>query len=102
MTDILMILGMVLVTWGVRMAPFLMTNLNFSKPILRVLNCVPAAVLAALVAETILTPVVSTGSVFQPELIAAIICLGFGVLGVPMLAVVLLGMSSYWILGYLI
>lgn len=101
-TNVLMIIGMLIVTWGVRIAPFLTSNLNLSGPMLKVLNCVPAAVLAALVAETILDPIAQTGSIIQPELIAAIICLGLGVSGVPMLVTVLIGMLSFWLLRLVI
>ncbi len=102
MANILMIAGMLFVTWGVRIAPFLTSNLSIPMPLLRVLNCVPAAVLAALVAETVLSPVAQTGSIIQPELIAAIICLGLGIMRVPMLITVSLGMVSFWLLRLVI
>jgi len=100
MTEVIIILGMIIVTWGIRITPFLVSNLNLSPNILRFLNCVPAAVLAALVAEPILTSVIEFDSIFTPEVIAAAICLFMGVLKAPMLAIVLVGMSSYWIMGW--
>lgn len=95
-----MIFGMVAVTWGVRSAPLVMKNLNLSPTVLNFLNCVPAAVLAALIAEPVLAPVMQARSVLQPELLATAICITLGVCRVPMLLTVLLGMSSYWLLRY--
>lgn len=102
MTEAVTILGMVAVTWGVRMLPFLLTKLSLGPKWLRFLNCVPAAVLAALVAETILMPVSQSGSFIQPEVFAAIICLSLGLFGAPLLVTVSLGMASFWALRYLL
>jgi branched-subunit amino acid transport protein len=99
MTDVLMIAGMILVTWGVRSAPFILPRLELSAPVLNFLNCVPAAVLAALVAEPILNPAVSLGTFLVPEILAAMVCLILGLFGAPMLVTVILGMLSFWIFG---
>lgn len=102
MTEVLMILGMIAVTWGVRMAPFVVPNLQLSPAVLNFLNCIPAAVLAALVAEPVLNPVVAEQSVVQPELIAALLCLTLGLFKAPMLLTVVVGMTSYWALRALL
>lgn len=98
MTEVLLILGMIAVTWGVRAAPFVLSNLVLSPRLLKFLNVVPAAVLAALVAEPILTPSVSAASPLQPELLAALICLLLGLMRAPMLVTVIVGMGSFWLL----
>jgi len=98
MNQICLIIGMISVTWGVRSLPFLVPRLNLSASVLNFLNCVPAAVLAALVAEPILNPVFNAHSLLQPELIAAIICLLLGYFKAPMLAIVVVGMGSFWLL----
>lgn len=100
MIEMWMILGMIAVTWGLRMAPFVVPNLQLSPAILNFLNCIPAAVLAALVAEPILNPVITHQSLFQPELLAAALCLLLGILKAPMLLTVVIGMASYWSLRY--
>lgn len=96
MIDALMILGMVAVTWGVRSLPFVLPDIRFSPAVLNVLNCVPAAVLAALVAEPILTGAVAQGTPLTAEVLAALLCVIMGVLRLPMLAVVVVGMAGYW------
>jgi branched-subunit amino acid transport protein len=73
--------------------------LELSAPVLNFLNCVPAAVLAALVAEPILNPAVSLGTFLVPEILAATVCLMLGLFGAPMLVTVILGMLSFWIFG---
>jgi branched-subunit amino acid transport protein len=93
-----MILGMVAVTWGVRAAPFVISDLKLSPALLRVLNCIPAAVLAALVSEPILSPVVENQSIIQAEVIAAAVCVLLGAFRAPMLLTVVFGMTSYWAL----
>lgn len=98
MTDVLMILGMLAVTWGIRALPFVVSDIHFSPAVLNVLNCVPAAVLAALVAEPVLTNAVSQGTPITAEVLAAALCIAMGVLRVPMLGIVLIGMISYWLL----
>ncbi|MBU2862548.1 AzlD domain-containing protein [Reinekea forsetii] len=96
---ILMIIGMVVVTWGARIAPVLMPRLTLPPSALRILNCVPAAVLSALIAEPILNPVASNGSFLQPSVLAAVLCLIMGLIGIPMLLTVIIGMASFWLLG---
>lgn len=102
MTSVLIVLGMVVVTWGVRALPFMIKNITLPAELLRVLNGVPAAVLAALIAVPILQPIEATGELWQPELLAAIVCLGFGVLGSPLLLTVVVGMASFWLFGILL
>ena len=99
MTLVLMILGMVMVTWGIRVTPVLLPRLNLSPAVLSVLNCVPAAVLSALIAEPLLNPVANTGQLLQPGLLAATLCLVLGLMGTPMLLTVVVGMLSFWLLG---
>jgi branched-subunit amino acid transport protein len=99
MTTVLMILGMIIVTWGVRITPVLLPRLNFSPGLLSILNCVPAAVLAALISEPLLMPIAESGNILQPGIIAASFCLALGLFGVPMLLTVILGMVSFWLLG---
>lgn len=99
MNAALMILGMVFVTWGVRAAPFLIPNLTLPPRLLKFLNCIPAATLAALISESILSPVVEAGTLLQPELLAACVCLVLGFLGSPMLLTVVVGMGSFWVFG---
>jgi len=96
---LLMIIGMVTVTFGVRMAPLVVDHIRLSPFALRFLNKVPAAVLAALVAVPILEPTLAAQNILQPELIAALVCLILGLTGVHMLATVILGMGSYWVLA---
>ncbi|WP_320824077.1 AzlD domain-containing protein [Reinekea sp.] len=98
MSDALLILGMIAVTWGVRAAPFVLSNLVLSSRLLKFLNVVPAGVLAALVAEPILTSAVHEASPLQPELLAALICLILGLMRAPMLVTVIVGMGSFWLL----
>ena len=98
MNEMLLILGMIGVTWGVRAAPFVLSNLVLPERLLKFLNVVPAAVLAALVAEPILAPSVNLDSVVQPELLAALICLFLGLMHAPMLVTVIVGMGSFWLL----
>lgn len=98
MVDVLMIVGMVAVTWGVRALPFVLPDVRFSPGLLNVLNCVPAAVLAALVAEPVLTNAVNSDTWLTAEVLAAALCLVMGALRVPMLGVVLVGMVSYSLL----
>lgn len=99
MSLVLLVVGMIGVTWGVRALPFLIPNLRLAPKLLNFLNCVPAAVLAALTAEPILNPVVSAKSLLEPELIAALICLALGYVKAPMLAIVIMGMGSFWLLS---
>ncbi|WP_196158416.1 AzlD domain-containing protein [Reinekea sp. G2M2-21] len=99
MSSIMLILGMMAVTWGVRAVPFVLPNLNLSPGMLNFLNCIPAAVLAALVAEPILNPVVNQASLLAPELIAALVCVVMGVFRAPMLATVIVGMVSFVLLS---
>ena len=96
MINLLMILGMVVVTWGVRALPFVLPDVRFSPAVLNVLNCVPAAVLAALVAEPVLTSAVDQGTPFTAEVLAAVLCVLMGLMRLPMLAVVVVGMAGYW------
>lgn len=96
MSNVLLVLGMVLVTWGIRSAPFFIANLRLSPALLNFLNCIPPAVLAALIAEPILTPVVTERSALQPELLAALVCVIAGILRAPMLLTVIVGMASFW------
>lgn len=102
MTNALIVIGMVVVTWGVRALPFMIKNITLPAPLLRVLNGVPAAVLAALIAVPIIEPVSSTGDWLQPELLAALVCLGFGIIGSPLLLTVVAGMASFWLFGILL
>ncbi|MFQ3230943.1 AzlD domain-containing protein [Reinekea sp.] len=99
MTLVLMIIGMIIVTWGIRVTPVLLPRLNLSPAVLTVLNCVPAAVLSALIAEPLLDPVANTGQLLQPGILAASLCLVLGLIGSPMLLTVILGMVSFWLLG---
>jgi branched-subunit amino acid transport protein len=99
MNNVLMILGMVFVTWGVRAAPFILPRLNLSAPVLNFLNCIPAAVLAALIAEPVINPAVELGTVIVPEILAVAVCLTLGLFGAPMLVTVILGMLSFWLFG---
>lgn len=102
MISALMIFGMVVVTWGVRAAPFIVSDLKLSPQLLRILNCIPAAVLAALVSEPILTPAVENHSVLQPEVIAVAVCVLLGFFRAPMLLTVIVGMLSFWALKTLL
>ena len=99
MTLVLMIVGMIIVTWGIRITPVLLPRLNLSPAVLTVLNCVPAAVLSALIAEPLLNPIAQSGQLIQPGIIAAVICLVLGLIGTPMLLTVIVGMLSFWLLG---
>lgn len=98
----LMIIGMVIVTYGVRAAPFIFARFSLPEGLLRVLEKVPPAVLAALIVEPIFLPVHAHNSLVQPELIAAMLCLCLGVMGANMLLTVVLGMGSYWLLVWLL
>ncbi len=97
LTTTFLIIGMIVVTWGVRAAPFIVSNLTISPKLLKFLNCIPAAALAALVSEAILTPVVLSHSLLEPELVASSICLILGLLRAPMLVTVIVGMASFWL-----
>lgn len=99
MTNVWLVFGMVAATWGVRVAPFVFSRLRLPPALLNILNCVPAAVLAALVAQPVLAPAMAQESIWVPEVIAAGICLVLGYFKVPMLLVVIFGMASYWLLG---
>ena len=94
--DALMVLGMVAVTWGARSLPFWLPDIRLGPKTLTFLGYVPMAVLAALVAQPVLDPVQASGNVLQPEVLAALLCLIMGWLRIPMLAVVIVGMASYW------
>ncbi|EAR10175.1 hypothetical protein MED297_13167 [Reinekea sp. MED297] len=96
MINLLMILGMITVTWGVRALPFVLPDIRFSPAVLNVLNCVPAAVLAALVAEPVLSSAVEQGTALTPEVLAAALCVFMGLMRLPMLVVVVVGMAGYW------
>jgi branched-subunit amino acid transport protein len=102
LADILMILGMIFVTYSVRALPFIFADIALSPITQKMLEKVPAAVLAALVVEPIFNPVVENSNIFQPELIAALICLLVGLSGAHLLITVILGMASYWCLSLLI
>ena len=97
--NLIMILGMFIVTYFARAAPFIFSHICMSPLTLRVLEKVPAAVLAALIAEPVLNPTVEAGHVLLPELLAAFICLLVGLSGASLLITVLVGMSSYWLMS---
>lgn len=100
MTNLWLVLGMVAATWGVRVAPFVFSRLHLPAALLNILNCVPAAVLAALIAQPVLAPAVNQQSLLVPEVVAAAVCLLLGYFRVPMLLIVICGMASFWLLGF--
>jgi branched-subunit amino acid transport protein len=94
-----MILGMVAVTYSVRLVPFLTARIDMPGWLLNVLNKIPAAVLAALVSVPVLEPSVTTASVLQPELLAAVLALLLGWSGLHLLWTVVISMAVYWLLN---
>lgn len=97
--SIAMILGMVAVTYSVRLIPFLTARVDMPAWLLNVLNKIPAAVLAALVAVPVLEPSVELSSLLQPELLAALLALTLGLSGLHLLWTVIVSMAVYWLLN---
>ena len=102
MTTVWLILGMVAVTYGIRLAPFMVAKIAMPPRLHNVLDKVPAAVLAALVTVPVMEPTLQSGSFLQPEFIAAVTCLALGLLGAQLPITVVVGMGTYWVLLHLL
>ena len=99
MNEFLLILGMLIVTFGIRYSMFALAGrLEFPAPLVDALQYVPPAVLTAIIVPAVLNP---TGhgidfSFTNAYLIGALIAFGVGWFSKNLLLTILLGMLAFW------
>ncbi len=101
MTEVIIIAGMVAVTFGIRYLPFLTANrIILPEPIGRGLKFVPVAVLSAIIATVTLMPDGKNIelSFTNAHLDAAIIAFGVAMVSKNMLLTVVIGLIAFAIL----
>ncbi|MFQ3619499.1 MAG: AzlD domain-containing protein [Spirochaetales bacterium] len=97
----LVILGMAVITFGIRYLMFLLAHrIEFPLWFTELLRYVPPAVLSALIVPAVLIPNGSNYSisVTSPQLLGAVAALMVGLKWKNLLAVILTGMGIFWIM----
>lgn len=104
MSDLILIVGMAALTFGIRFVMFAVSGrLRFPDFLDRALRFVPPAVLAALILPAVLMPdgTELRLSLSSPELAGAVAALLVGHLSGKLLAVILSGIATFWLWRYL-
>jgi len=99
LTELYMIVGMVLVTFGIRYSMFVLAGrVEFPGWLVHALRYVPPAVLTAITVPAVLMPAGGTiqFSHTNPYLVGALVAFGVGWFSKNLLLTILLGMLAFW------
>ncbi len=104
MNEVLMILGMTVVTFGIRYVLFAYAdNIKFPESLRRALNYVPIAVLTAIIFPAVLMPKGEwVTTLNNPYLTGAIVAIGISYWKKHMLLTVILGLLTFGLHKYIL